>query len=95
MYLSYMLNRCLLAWLTLSILCGTTVNAASAAKPNILIAISDDQSFAHTSMVGFKAVRTPAFDRVAREGVWCRSCYGASPGCSPCRASLLTGRHPW
>jgi N-sulfoglucosamine sulfohydrolase len=64
-------------------------------RPNILIAISDDQSFLHTSAAGFKAVRTPAFDRVAREGILFRNAFAASPGCSPCRASLLTGRHTW
>ncbi len=64
-------------------------------RPNILIAISDDQSFAHTSAAGCNALRTPAFDRVAREGVLFRNCFAASPGCSPSRASLLTGRHTW
>lgn len=64
-------------------------------RPNILIAISDDQSFAHTSAAGFKALRTPAFDRVAREGILFRNAFAASPGCSPCRAALLTGRHTW
>jgi uncharacterized sulfatase len=68
---------------------------AAEQRPNILIAISDDQSFAHTSTAGFKAVQTPAFDRVAREGIWFRNGFAASPGCSPCRASLLTGRHTW
>jgi N-sulfoglucosamine sulfohydrolase len=64
-------------------------------RPNILIAISDDHSFPHTSAAGFKAVRTPAFDRVAREGILFRNAFASSPGCSPSRASLLTGRHTW
>lgn len=68
---------------------------AAEQRPNILVAISDDQSFIHTSAAGFTAVQTPAFDRVAREGVSFRNGFAASPGCSPCRASLLTGRHPW
>jgi len=69
--------------------------SAGSARPNVLLAISDDQSFAHTSATGCRAVRTPAFDRVASEGVLFRNAFGASPGCSPCRASLLTGRHTW
>jgi len=64
-------------------------------RPNILVVISDDQSFAHTSAAGCKAVQTPAFDRIASEGVFFRNGFAASPGCSPSRASLLTGRHPW
>jgi uncharacterized sulfatase len=83
------------------LLAATGIAAAAPAatgdtkRPNILLAISDDQSFAHTSVAGFKAVKTPAFDRVANEGVLFRNAFGASPGCSPCRASLLTGRHTW
>lgn len=68
---------------------------AAAARPNILLCISDDQSWAHTSASGYPGVRTPAFDRVAREGVLFRNAFAASPGCSPCRAALLTGRHTW
>lgn len=63
--------------------------------PNILIAISDDQSHAHTSFAGYPAVQTPAFDRVAREGVYFRHAFAPSPGCSPTRAAFLTGRHTW
>ncbi len=77
---------------------GQNVSAPSArpkSRPNILIAISDDQSFAHTSALGCKTVQTPAFDRLAREGILFRNAFAASPGCSPCRASLLTGRHTW
>ena len=73
----------------------TNAPALRPARPNILIAISDDQSYLHTSIAGYKAIHTPAFDRVAREGVLFRNCFAASPGCSPSRASLLTGRHPW
>ena len=65
------------------------------ARPNILFAVSDDQSHAHTSYEGYKAVNTPAFDRVAREGVFFRNGFAASPGCSPSRAAFLTGRHTW
>ena len=37
--------------------------------------------------------RTPAFDRVAREGVVFSHTFNAVPCCSPSRASLLTGRY--
>jgi uncharacterized sulfatase len=64
-------------------------------RPNILIAIADDQSFSHTSFAGYPGIQTPAFDRIAKEGVYCRNAIAASPGCSPSRAALLTGRHTW
>jgi N-sulfoglucosamine sulfohydrolase len=68
---------------------------APTGRPNILVAISDDQSYQHTSAAGYRAVSTPAFDRVAREGVYFLNGFAASPGCSPSRAAFLTGRHPW
>ena len=64
-------------------------------RPNILIAISDDQSFSHVSIQGTKEIQTPHFDRIAREGVWFANAFAASPGCSPSRAALLTGLHTW
>jgi len=63
--------------------------------PNILIAISDDQSFAHTSLTGDKLVKTPNFDRVAKAGILFTNCIAGSPGCAPSRSSILTGRYPW
>jgi len=64
-------------------------------RPNILFAISDDQSFEHTSFSGCKFVRTPAFDRVASEGIYFSNCIAGSPGCAPSRSALVTGRHHW
>ncbi len=63
--------------------------------PNILFAISDDQSFAHTSFMGCKFVNTPAFDRIASEGVYFKNCFAGSPGCAPSRSSIVTGRYHW
>ena len=40
----------------------------AATQPNILIAISDDQSHAHIAFSGCRFVSTPAFDRIAKEG---------------------------
>ena len=64
---------------------------AAADRPNILIAISDDQSFPHASAYGSRMVSTPAFDRIARDGVLFTQAFAASPGCSPSRAAFLTG----
>ena len=38
-------------------------------KPNILFAIADDWSFGHAGAYGCEWIKTPAFDRVAREGI--------------------------
>lgn len=64
-------------------------------RPNILFAISDDQSFAHTGFAGCDFVNTPAFDRIASEGIYFNNCIAASPGCAPSRSSIVTGRYHW
>ena len=42
-----------------------------------------------------KWINTPAFDRVAREGVLFTRTFTSNPKCSPCRATILTGRNTW
>ena len=64
-------------------------------RPNILFAISDDQSWIHTSFAGSDWVQTPAFDRVAENGIYFANCYAGSPGCAPSRSALVTGRYHW
>jgi N-sulfoglucosamine sulfohydrolase len=64
-------------------------------RPNILLAIADDQSWPHTGAYGDSAVRTPAFDRVARQGVLFTHAFCPASQCSPSRAALLTGRNIW
>ncbi|MDP6047407.1 MAG: sulfatase [Phycisphaerae bacterium] len=67
----------------------------SAGRPNILFCISDDQSWKHTSIGGDPVVKTPHFDRVAREGVLFANSFTGCPSCAPSRASILTGQNFW
>ncbi len=64
-------------------------------RPNILFAISDDQSFPHTSISGDKTTLTPAFDALARRGILFQNAFCAAPQCSPSRAAILTGKNIW
>lgn len=81
---------------SVAVSCGTSEKDAPVkGRPNILIAISDDQSFAHTSFAGCRFVNTPAFDRVAKQGVYFTACIAGSPGSAPSRGSLVTGRYHW
>ena len=83
--------------LLLSGLAAATVSlrAADRQKPNILLLISDDQSWLHTGAAGHFAVQTPGFDRVAREGAGFSHAFCAAPSCAPSRASILTGMPIW
>ena len=64
-------------------------------RPNILFAIADDASFPHMSAYGTTWVNTPAFDRVAREGLLFNRAYTPNNKCAPSRAAILTGRNSW
>ncbi len=68
---------------------------AASARPNILLVTADDMSWPYMSIAGCKAVNTPNLDRLARSGVLMRNGFSGAPGCSPSRATLLTGRHVW
>jgi uncharacterized sulfatase len=61
-------------------------------RPNILFYLGDDWGWPHTGALGDKVVRTPTFDRVAREGVLFPQACCASPSCTPSRGSILTGQ---
>lgn len=89
---------------TLGILAGSAIQTANSPaaearvkrrRPNIVFAISDDQSWPHAGAYGCKTTHTPGFDRVAREGILFQNAFCAAPQCSPCRASILTGRNIW
>ena len=64
-------------------------------RPNIVLCISDDQSWEHTGFAGDPVVKTPHFDRIAREGVYFRFAFCSSPSCTPSRAAILTGQDFW
>ena len=61
-------------------------------RPNILFAVADDWSFPHAGVYGDRAVTTPNFDRIAREGALFLNAFTAAPSCTPSRAALLTGQ---
>src|SRR5687767_7797660 len=56
--------------------------------PNILFAIADDWG-PHAGAYGTPWVKTPAFDRVAREGLLFKNAYTPMAKCAPSRAILL------
>ncbi len=64
----------------------------AAKRPNILFCISDDQSYPHAGAYGADYIATPAFDRVAREGVLFHNAFASTPSCCPSRGSVLTGQ---
>jgi len=64
-------------------------------RPSILFAIADDWGYPHAGALGDPVVRTPTFDRLAREGIVFPLAFVSSPSCTPSRGAILTGRHFW
>ncbi|MCH2206260.1 MAG: sulfatase-like hydrolase/transferase [Lentisphaerales bacterium] len=64
-------------------------------QPNIILVMADDQGWADTAYNGHKLVQTPHLDDMAAKGFILDRFYAAAPVCSPTRASVLTGRHPF
>lgn len=71
-------------------LCGFV----SAAPPNIILIVSDDQGYPDLGCIGSKPVKTPNLDKLAATGVRGTDFYVTWCACTPSRGSILTGRYP-
>jgi len=78
----------------LLLLAGAVAAAAADVRPNILYCLADDWSWPHAGVYGDRVIRTPTFDRVAREGMCFNYCFSEAPSCTPSRAAMLTGQYP-
>jgi arylsulfatase A-like enzyme len=85
--------KCHALFLLLTVVVICTVQAADK-RPNIILAMADDQGWGDMGYMGHKVLKTPVFDEMARSGLRFDRFYAAAPVCSPTRASVLTGRHP-
>lgn len=63
-------------------------------RPNIILIMADDLGWGDVAYNGNPRVKTPALDRLAREGVRLNRFYAGAPVCTPTRATCLTGRNP-
>ena len=68
----------LLAALLLAPLTALHAAAAPEQRPNILFLFADDWGWPHASCLGDPVVKTPTFDRMAREGLLFRNAHSAS-----------------
>lgn len=88
--------------LTLAVASVLTAARAAEKRPNILFAFADDwgrYASAYAKLDGpggpSDVIKTPNFDRIAREGVLFRKAFVSAPSCTPCRSALLSGQHFW
>ncbi len=90
------MNHCSVAGALLCALCICHFPApCQADRPNILFCIADDASYPHMGAYGCSWVKTPGFDRVAKQGLLFQQAYTPNAKCAPSRACILTGRNSW
>lgn len=87
------------SFISLASFSGTLIHASSAERtkerkhPNILFCIADDAG--HMSAYGTPWLSTPAFDRIAQEGLLFENVYTCNAKSAPSRATFITGRNSW
>ena len=64
-------------------------------QPNILLIYVDDLGYGDLGSYGHPVLQTPNIDALAADGMRLTEYYAPSALCSPSRAGLLTGRHPY
>ncbi len=72
----------------------STLPAADAPKPNIVLIFVDDMGYGDLGCYGNSKIKTPNIDRLAREGQRWTSFYSSGSTCVPSRTGLMSGRHP-
>ncbi len=67
---------------------------ATAAPPNVVMIISDDQGWTDYGFMGHPQVKTPRLDAFAAQSVVFPRGYVTSSLCCPSLAAMITGRYP-
>jgi arylsulfatase A len=84
--------------LALSAICIllATNEVAAGQRPNIVLILADDFGWGDASCNNPDSpLKTPAIDRIAKEGIRFTNAHTPSSVCTPTRYGLLTGRYPW
>ena len=65
--------------------------AVKSEKPNIVFFLTDDHRFDCMGFMDHPFMKSPGFDRLAKEGIFLKNAFVTTSLCSPSRASILTG----
>ena len=90
------MRRLKLTFLQFLLLCTIGIASAEEAAPiNFLLIVVDDLGYGDLGSYGHPVIQTPNLDDLADKGIRFTQYYSASALCSPSRAAMLTGRHPY
>ncbi len=84
--------KVLVVFIGIVLLSGCNTNTEN---PNILLFLTDDLGYGDLACYGNEIISSPNIDKLASNGVRFTDFHSAGTVCSPSRASLLTGRHPY
>ena len=76
--------------LSLSIV--SSLPAAHAARPNVIVVMTDDQGYGDLSAHGNPVLKTPNLDQLASQSIRLTD-FHVAPMCTPSRGELMSGRH--
>ena len=81
----------------LPVLLLVIASTSLAAKPNVIFVLCDDLGYGDVNCFGGDRcqIETPAFDRLAREGMRFTDAHANAAVCVPTRVAIMTGRYPW
>ncbi len=92
--MDFFTKRCLLVFGAI-LSFGSTLQAATPEKPNIIVIMADDLGYGDLSCYRKGATFTPACNSIAKNGMLFTDAHSNSAVCTPTRYSLLTGRYNW
>jgi arylsulfatase A-like enzyme len=73
---------------------GPAARPQNAARPNVILILSDDLGWTDLGCFGSDYYQTPNLDRLASQGMRFTQAYSACTVCSPSRAAIMTGKYP-
>lgn len=85
------MTRFCVAFFAILLVMSGTFFAAEPGRPNILCLVSEDNN-PHLGCFGDTLARTPAIDKLAKEGIVYERCF-TMPVCAPSRFGLITGMY--
>lgn len=94
--LHYPHSRAVRGWfmVALALIAGVFAQAEKVDRPNIVFLFADDLGYGDLGSYGHPYAKTPALDRLAREGTRFEQFYVTGVTCNPSRTGLMTGVHP-